>query len=143
MSETTAPQAGNPAETKAPSFTIGFVKLNVDDLQAAVEFYAAAFGLVSVQSIKTPDVLEEVLRKPGNETGPAIILLKHRDGRTLTRGDNWGPVGLYVRDTDAAYAHAVSKGAAPHRPPWDAGTMRVAFVLDPEGHEIELISLKR
>ena len=140
MSETTAAPL---AETKAPSFTIGFVKLNVDDLPAAVDFYAAAFGLVSVQSIQTDEVLEEVLRKPGADTGPAVILLKHRDGRALTRGDNWGPLGLYVRDTDAAYAYAVSKGATPHRPPWDAGTMRVAFVLDPEGHEIELISLKR
>lgn len=140
MSETaTVPSA----EKKAPSFTIGFVKLNVDDLPAAVAFYAAAFGLVSVQSIKTETVQEEVLRKPGSDTGPAIILLKHSDGHALTRGDNWGPLGLYVRDTDAAYAYAVSKGATPHREPWDAGSMRVAFVLDPEGHDIELISLKR
>jgi lactoylglutathione lyase len=132
-----------PADTKAPSVTFGFVKLNVDDLPAAVDFYARAFGLVSAQSIKTDTVLEEVLRKPGVEAGPAIILLKHRDGRALTRGDNWGPIGLYVRDVDAAYAYAISQGATPDREPWDAGAMRVAFVRDPEGHEIELVSMKR
>jgi len=74
--------------------------------------------------------------------GANLILYQHKDGRKLTLGDAHGPVGFYVRDADAAYAHAIEQGAAPHREPFDAGTMRVAFVLDPEGHEIEMLSMK-
>jgi hypothetical protein len=37
----------------------------------------------------------------------------------------------------------VAEGATRHRPPWDAGALRVAFILDPEGREIELVSVKR
>ena len=46
-------------------------------------------------------------------------------------------------DVDVAYAHAVKEGATAHREPYDAGAMRVGFVLDPEGRELELISMRR
>ncbi len=132
-----------PTQTRAPSVTLGFVKLVVSDLDAAAAFWERAFGLTVAQDIDLPDIAEKILRKPGVETGPTIILFHNKDGRALSIGNAWGPVGFYVRDVDAAYAHAVSVGAQPHRPPWDAGAMRVAFVLTPEGHEIELVSMKR
>jgi catechol 2,3-dioxygenase-like lactoylglutathione lyase family enzyme len=141
MSETAT--AAPAAQQAAPSATFGFVKLIVDDLDAMVEFYDRALGLVAVQTVDLPDLTEKILRKRGTDAGPAVILYRHKDGRELTLGNAWGPVGFYVRDVEAAYAHAVAQGAAPHRPPYDAGAMQVAFVLDPEGHEIELVSMKR
>jgi lactoylglutathione lyase len=142
MSETaTAPAA--PAAAKAPSATFGFVKLVVRDLDAALAFYERALGLAVAQTVDTPEMTEKILRKPGAETGAMVILYHHKDGREITLGNAWGPVGFYVRDVEAAYAHAISQGATPHREPFDTGAMRVAFVLDPEGHEIELISMKK
>lgn len=132
-----------PAETKAPSVTLGFIKVIVQDLETALTFYERAFGLVATQTVDTPEMTEKMLRKPGVETGPMVILYRHKDGRKIEVGNGWGPVGFYVRDVDAAFAHAVSQGAAPHREPWDSGNLRVAFVLDPEGHEIELVSVRR
>jgi lactoylglutathione lyase len=140
MSETAT---AAPASVRAPSATLGFVKLIVNDLDAMVGFYERALGLTVGQTVDMPEMTEKILRKPGAEGGAMLILYRHKDGREITLGNGWGPVGFYVRDVEAAYAHAIKEGATAHREPFDAGAMRVAFVLDPEGHEIELVSMKR
>ena len=71
-----------------------------------------------------------------------LVLLRW-NGRALSMGDGFGPAGFLTRDCDAAYARALAYGATAHRPPTDMGPMRVAFVLDPEGHEIEMIQYRR
>ena len=140
MSETaTAPAA----KTAPPSARFGFVKFVVQDLPAMRSFYERAFGLTVAQTIDLPDIMELVMRRPGEETGFSLILYWNKDGRETTVGTAHGPLGLFVRDVDAAYAHAVKEGATAHREPWDTGAMRVAFVHDPEGRELELISMIR
>ena len=141
MSETVTEKG--PTQAAAPSATFGFVKLVVRELEPMLDFYGRVLGLVAVQTIDTPEMTEKILRKPGQEAGAGLILYRHKDGREITLGNAYGPVGFYVRDVDAAFAHAVAQGATPERPPWDAGGLRVAFVLDPEGREIELVSVKR
>jgi lactoylglutathione lyase len=132
-----------PQAAAAPSVRFGFVKFVVGDLEAMRAFYERAFGLVVAQTIDLPDIVELVMRKPGEEAGFSLILYWPKAGGKVAVGSAHGPLGLYVRDVDAAFAHAVAQGAAPHREPWDATGMRVAFVLDPEGREIELISMRR
>jgi lactoylglutathione lyase len=132
-----------PAVTTAPSATFGFVKLVVRDLDAMLDFYRRTLGLVVTQTVDTDTMTEKILGKPGAQGGASLILYRHKDGREITLGNAHGPVGFYVRDVDAAFAHAVAEGAKPDREPFDAGTMRVAFVLDPEGREIELVSVRR
>ena len=129
--------------TTAPSARFGFMKFVVRDLEAMRSFYERCFGLVVSQTIDLPDIMELVMRRPGEETGFGLILDWNKDGRDVAVGTGHGPLGLFVRDVDAAYAYAVSQGATPHREPWDAAAMRVAFVLDPEGRELELISMRR
>ena len=133
--------ATTPATT-APSVRFGFMKFVVHDLEAMRDFYERAFGLAVSQTIDLPDIRELVLRRPGETSGFSLILYWNKDGRDIAVGTGHGPLGLFVRDVDAAYAHAVSQGATPHREPWDTEAMRVAFVLDPEGRELELISMR-
>ena len=140
MSETAAAPT---AKTSPPSARFGFVKFVVQDLAAMRSFYERAFGLAVSQTIDLPDITELVMRRPGEETGFSLILYWNKDGRETAVGTAHGPLGLFVRDVDAAYAHAVSQGATAHREPWDTGAMRVGFVLDPEGRELELISMIR
>jgi predicted enzyme related to lactoylglutathione lyase len=141
MSDTaTAP---TPQTQAPPSARFGFMKFVVRDLDAMRSFYERAFGLVVAQTIDLPDIMELVLRRPGEETGFSLILYWNKAGGDVSVGTGHGPLGLFVRDVDAAYAHAVSQGATPHREPWDTEAMRVAFVLDPEGRELELISMRR
>ena len=141
MSETVA--APQTATTTAPSVRFGFVKFVVQDLEAMRSFYERAFGLAVAQTIDQPDFMELILRRPGEETGFSLILFWYRNGPEVAVGSAHGPLGLFVRDVDAAYAHAVKEGATAHREPYDTGAMRVAFVLDPEGREIEIISMRR
>lgn len=132
------------AQAAAPSASFAFVKLVVRDLEPMLAFYGQVLGLVATQTIETPEIIEKVLRKPGQETGATVILYKSKDGSGGRQvGDAYGPVGFYVRDVDAAYAHGLAEGATGHREPFDAGNLRVAFVLDPEGREIELVSVRR
>jgi lactoylglutathione lyase len=141
MSETVSAPAPQSATT--PSVRFGFVKFVVGDLGLMRNFYERALGLTLAQTIDLPDAVELVMRRPGEETGFSLILYWNKDGRDITLGTGHGPLGLYVRDVGAAFAHAVKEGAKPHREPWDATGMRVAFVLDPEGRELELISMLR
>ena len=141
MSETVAAPAA--AATTAPSARFGFVKFVVKDLEAMRGFYERAFGLAVSQTIDQPDFMELIMRRPGEETGYSLILFWYRNGPDPALGTAHGPLGLFVRDVDAAYAHAVKEGATAHREPNESGAMRVAFVLDPEGRELELISMIR
>lgn len=131
------------APTTPISVRMGFVKFVVQDLEKMRSFYERAFGLVVAQTIDLPDIMELVMRRPGEESGFSLILYWPKAGGNVAVGTAHGPLGLYVRDVDIAFAHAVKEGATPHREPWDATGMRVAFVLDPEGRELELISMRR
>ena len=141
MSETIS--TTNPSVQAAPSARFGFVKFVVRDLEAMRSFYERAFGLAVSQTIDQPDFMELILRRPGEDAGFSLILFWYRKTPDIAVGTAYGPLGLFVRDVEAAYAHATKEGATPHRPPYVSGDMRVAFVLDPEGRELELISMIR
>jgi predicted enzyme related to lactoylglutathione lyase len=136
MSESQAP-------VKAPSFTFGFIKVVVSDLDKMQRFYEKGLGLVVTQTIESDSMKELVMQKPNQQGGSSVILYWNKDGREVTLGSPHGPMGFFVRDTDAAFAHAIANGASPFRQPWDSGAQRVAFIHDPEGYEIELVSVKR
>lgn len=125
----------------APSMNLAFFKINVADLDTATRFYTDCFGFTVVDQISLPTVAERMLRQP--DATFTLVLLRWMDGRAIAIGNGFGPVGFLTRDVDAAYASALRHGAAALRPPSDMGTMRVAFVLDPEGHEIELLQYGR
>lgn len=125
----------------AVSFSFNFFKINVADLDAAVAFYTQVFGFAVADKISTDEVEERMLAMPGAKF--TLVLLQWQDGRAITVGNGFGPAGFLTRDVDAAYARALAHGASAHRPPTDMGPMRVAFVLDPEGHEIEMIQYRR
>jgi glyoxylase I family protein len=49
-------------------------------------------------------------------------------------------VVLWTDDVDAAYAHAVERGATPLAAPHDfLGSVRAGWVADPEGNPVELV----
>ena len=139
MTDIAVAEAG--ADAPAVSFTFSFFKINVADLDAAVRFYTETFGFTVTDQINLPTVEERMLTIPGGKF--TLVLLRWTDGRAISVGNGFGPVGFMTRDVDAAYAKALANGATASRAPSDLGPMRLAFVLDPEGHEIEMIQYKR
>ncbi|WP_309605903.1 Fe-Mn family superoxide dismutase [Phenylobacterium sp.] len=93
-----------PAKATALSARFGFIKFVVRDLDAMRGFYERTLGLVVAQTIDLPDIRELIMRRPGEDSGFSLILYWNKDGRDVAVGTGHGPLGLFVRDVDAAYA---------------------------------------
>jgi lactoylglutathione lyase len=101
-------------------------------------FYEKAFGMTQQKRLDNPGSTEVILTDP---KGLDLALVFYKDGRKITLGNANGPIGFYLKDVDAAYQRAMAAGAVSRVAPRTGGGARVALVLDPEGHEIELLHL--
>ena len=126
-------------EERAPRATLAFFKLVVRDLPAMIDFYRSAFGFEVDRKIEGPDFEEAIMSQPGSKSRFAIVLYHWTDGREVTVGNGHGPVGLMTRDVSGFFDKAIGHGASEVRAPFDFGGAKIAFLNDPEGHEIELI----
>ena len=128
---------GLAAESNDPIHpSLSFVRLNVSDMPKMVAFYEKAFGMAEQRRMDNGGNLEVILTTPG---GLDLALQQFKDKRKLALGDAYGEIGFYIQDVDGAYKRAVDAGAASRVAPGGAGGLRVAIVLDPEGHPIELL----
>lgn len=112
--------------------------ITVDDGNAALAFYAAAFGAVEKMRLPMPD------GKIGHAEimiGDSAIMVSDEfpDWGSLSPKSRGGPTGalmFYVPDVDAAFAQAVAAGATVVMPVsnqfWGD---RMGSVLDPFGHK--------
>ena len=132
---------GGEVRAAETAIRLGFVKLVVRDLAAMTTFYERALGLRVLKAVANDSMAETVLGWPGAEGGARLVLYRHADAREVTVGNAHGPIGLFVPDVDAIFARALAEGATIHIAPYDVSVGRVAFVHDPEGHEIEFVGL--
>jgi predicted enzyme related to lactoylglutathione lyase len=105
------------------------VNLDVDDLDKAVRFYAAAFGLRRGRSFGASGV--EMV----GAAAPIYLLAKAAGGlRTYKR--HWTPVHLdfVVEDIEGAVAKAVAAGAQLEKPVSTDTWGKLALMADPFGH---------
>ncbi len=116
--------------------SLSFIRLNVSDMPRMVAFYEKAFGMTEQRRMANGGNLEVILTTPG---GLDLALQQFKDRRRLSLGDAYGEIGFYIQDVDGAYRRALDAGAASRTPPGGRGGLRVAVVLDPEGHPIELL----
>ena len=138
---TLAPGArGLAVETNDPVHpSLSFIRLNVSDMPRMVTFYEKAFGMTEQRRMANGGDLEVILTTPG---GLDLALQQFKDRRKLTLGDAYGEIGFYLEDVDGAYKRALDAGAKSKVAPGGAlglAGLRVAIVLDPEGHPIELL----
>lgn len=122
------------------SVQFAFVKLVVRDLAAMSNFYQRALDPYPARTIDTDTITEIIMRPKGEESGFCLVLYWPKDGREIAIGNGHGPVGLYVQNTDEAFENAIREGASPQQKPFNVAGLRVAFVSDPEGHELEFLS---
>ena len=70
----------------------------------------------------------------------ALLELTSNEGQDEVEiGDSWGHIAVRVRDLEAAYGKLMDGGVTDYRDPESCGG-RYAFVKDPDGHEIELVT---
>jgi len=116
--------------------TIAFLKLIVADLVRSQAFYETGLGFERVNGFDTPDFEEVIVAQPG--VAFQLMLLRYKDGRSAQI--DHGPTGFATADIALCYAKLVAAGATPKGEIIDVGDgILVAFLDDPDGHEIELV----
>jgi predicted enzyme related to lactoylglutathione lyase len=118
------------------------INIDVDDLERAVAFYTAAFGLrvgrklgpAVVELLGAGASIYLLEKEAGSAAGPATD-----DRRFYAR--HWTPVHLdfVVADVDAAVDTAVTVGATLEIPPATHTWGRIARLADPFGHGVCLV----
>ncbi len=116
-----------------------FVKLNVSDIDAATSFFEQAFGMTHADTVDTPTFREHMMS--GKKGSATIVLFHWKDGRAIETGNGYGPVGMITRDLDGDLERALSAGAKQKGETVSFGPARIAFVLTPDGHEIEMMQM--
>ena len=120
---------------------LSFFKLHVPDMVAALAFWERAFGFAVTQTFDEAEFLEHVIALPGQQAGPNLGLVAYKDGRDVAPGPGHGPVGLVCDNIAAAHERALAAGARALTGIFSVGSIRVAMLASPEGHEIELVQL--
>jgi uncharacterized glyoxalase superfamily protein PhnB len=106
-----------------------------EDLGAALDFLAAAFGLVERMRDIHPD---GTLGHCEMACGDSVLMFGSPPGYENPAHTGHVSVGIYVHvdDVDAHYARATAAGAAAQSEPIDQPYgVRSYGVLDPEGHQ--------
>ena len=117
--------------------TLAFMKLIVNDLLLMRDFYQRTFDFAQVETFDTPEFEEIMLRQEGNDF--MLLLLRYKNGRRSPDAAAHGATGFVCTDLQASVDRALGAGATLKLAPTEVGPTRVAFVDDPEGHEIEII----
>lgn len=128
------------------------VAIGVSDVDRSVEFYRRFFGLDVVFDVELEgDALAAVSGVPdakgrmvGGLVGGTVLELMSIAGQTEPKtregaGVGYNCISLSVPDLDAAFAQAKALGAVPRNEPVDIGGVRMFFLVDPDGTEIEII----
>ncbi len=124
-----------------PTVTLAFFKLNVADMDKMLKFYSDVFGFKVTATFDVDEFLEHILGLPGQESGPNLMLVQFKDGRDVAVGPGHGPIGLVTDDIAALHDKALAAGGKEHTAVFALGEVQLSIVLDPEGHEIELLQM--
>jgi predicted enzyme related to lactoylglutathione lyase len=123
-----------------------FTKIEVKDIAAAETFYSQAIGLdvsVRLEAGEGENLMHEVVMAlPGaRPPAPNLILVSFPNRSCPPPGE--ATTGFLVENVDAALERATAAGATIDVPAMDVPEhgLRLAFILDPQGHRIELLQV--
>lgn len=121
-----------------------FAKTFVRDLEAMGQFYEAVLGVIPMFR-HADDMLgrpiEEIGYMASYPGGPSLTLISYTDGNPPAAGE--AVQGFVTNDLAAACERALAHGGSvpqPIRELPDFG-IKVAFILDPEGHINEVVEM--
>lgn len=116
------------------------VMIRVEDLEESLEWYTTNFGYEE-KSRWEADTFTNVKLGPPTDPpeGATLELTYNHDGRSYELGDAWGHIALRVEDVFDVYEQLMANGVPDYRDPESCGG-NIAFVKDPDGHQIELVT---
>lgn len=118
-----------------------FTKILVNDPDALLGFYSAVFGMKEKYRVAQGEgegELREIIVTNAAGGDPTLVLLHYVNRPVPTPGET--VIGYTVADLDATVRAAETAGGTVETPPKEMPEhgIVVAFVLDPEGHRLEL-----
>lgn len=117
--------------------------LHVGDLARSIDFYTRLFGMRVLRSGEFPDEgRSNAFIGYGAESDTTVLeLTQWRGVASYEHGKAFGHLAIGVPDMTVACATLRAAGVKITREPWTvpSGTVRVAFVEDPDGYAIELV----
>ncbi|OBX19643.1 hypothetical protein A9995_06805 [Erythrobacter sp. QSSC1-22B] len=116
-----------------------FFKLTVSDIESTTRFFVDGFGMTHADTVDTPQFREHMMT--GKKGSATMVLFQWKDERGLENGNGYGPVGMITRTLEADLARAIAAGARQKGETISFGPARIAFVLTPDGHEIEMMQM--
>ncbi|HWV13042.1 MAG TPA: VOC family protein [Sphingobium sp.] len=121
-----------------------FAKTFVHDLDAMAKFYEDVLGLVPNnrhRDIMLGREIDEITYRPSYPGGPALTLIKYMDSQGPAAGE--AVQGFIAQDLDATVERAIAAGGSVPEPVREIAEfgIRVAFILDPEGHVNEVVQM--
>jgi len=121
-----------------------FAKTFVHDLDAMASFYEKVFGLIPFgrhQDRMFGREIDEITYQASYPGGPALTLIKYLDSAGPLAGE--AVQGFMTQDLEALVERAKAHGGSVPEPIREVPGfgLKVAFVLDPEGHVNEVIEM--
>ncbi|MCP1471700.1 catechol 2,3-dioxygenase-like lactoylglutathione lyase family enzyme [Sphingobium sp. OAS761] len=123
-------------------------KIQVADIDAAERFYVEALSLEVVGRVTQGEgeslMFERIMSVPGSEHGaPNFILISFPNSPCPPPGE--ATIGFRVDALEPAIEKAIAAGASIDVPATDLPQygLRLAFILDPQGHRVELLQIAK
>jgi catechol 2,3-dioxygenase-like lactoylglutathione lyase family enzyme len=118
------------------------VNFYVEDVEASAGFYRESFGFT--ETFRTPDDGPPVhveMRLGGFTLGFASVdSLREVHGITTSPGSPRAEVVVWTDDVDRAYASLAARDVRTLSAPHDfLGTLRAAWVADPDGNPVQVV----
>ncbi|WP_380879244.1 hypothetical protein ACFB49_21170 [Sphingomonas sp. DBB INV C78] len=128
--------------TRATQYS--FAKTFVHDLDAMAKFYEEVFGLIPFgrhQDVMFGRAIDEITFQSTYQGGPALTLIQYLDSAGPSAGE--AVQGYVTEDLDALVDRARKAGGTIPEPIREISefSIRVGFVLDPEGHVNEVVQM--
>lgn len=125
-----------------------FTKIIVTDVDQLFAFYRDVFDLAETARVRQGEgeaELDEIIMGPAGAgyVTPSLVIQRYPNRPIPTRGE--ATLGFIVSDIDRTIETAVAAGATIDRPVRAATEhgIRVAFIMDPDGHLIEIVQMLR
>ncbi|MFP4530088.1 MAG: VOC family protein [Halodesulfurarchaeum sp.] len=117
------------------------VMVRVADLETSLEWYRTHLQYEEKDRYEGEDFTIVYLGPAAMHPDGAMLELTHNEGETPAIGDAWGHVAVRVPEgeLESAYQQLLDGGVSDYRDPESCGG-NYAFVKDPDGHEIELVT---
>jgi lactoylglutathione lyase len=120
------------------------VMLRVTDLQKSIAFYTQVLGMKLLRQKDYPEgQFTLAFLGYGDEAEQTVLELTYNWGKhSYDKGDAYGHIAIGVEDVYQACKRIQAKGGKVVREPGPMkhGTTVLAFVEDPDGYRIELLS---